>query len=98
MKKKKSKALLAKLSQHKEEIGTYSHLNDYPFETSGPITDTLFDYKMEKHELESQTWPIWLLPEDFRSWYIHEQNVRKNSGRMSLPEPPIDVIFKVFRT
>jgi hypothetical protein len=83
---------------NKELIKGIKNMNNYPFETLGPTEDPSFDMKMEKYELESQTWPIWLLPEDFRSWYIHEQNVRKNSGRMALPEPPIDVIYKVFRT
>jgi hypothetical protein len=57
-----------------------------------PITQIDF----EKQELAKETWPVWLLPNDFRSWYNYEQKRRRSNGMIELPDPPMDVIVKVF--
>lgn len=52
--------------------------------------------QQEKEELAAQTWPIWLLPEYFEKWYRSEQKNRSDKGMIPLPDPPLDVIQKVF--
>lgn len=63
-----------------------------------PKISDLEDYlkTMQKDILENQTWPIWLLPNDFLSWYKYEQMCRHDKGITQLPDPPADIIHKVF--
>jgi hypothetical protein len=58
----------------------------------------VLDYYLKQEELKNQTWPIWLLPNDFRDWYKYEQRCRKDSGNNMLPDPPIEIIHKVFNS
>ncbi len=53
--------------------------------------------KKEKEELAAQTWPVWLMPEDFEKWYIGEQRYRQDMGMIPLPSPPVDVIQQVIK-
>lgn len=51
--------------------------------------------RREKEELESQTWPIWLIPQAFQDWYIAEQNLRKELNIAMLPPPPRNIIDQI---
>ena len=52
--------------------------------------------QIEKNELAAETWPTWLLPEGFKEWYLNEQKNRSDQGNIPLPDPPPEIIFKVF--
>lgn len=52
-------------------------------------------YKKEQEELAKQTWPTWLLPEEFQGWFNKENEYRKTVGKPLLPNPPEEVIQEV---
>jgi len=53
--------------------------------------------RKEQEELAAQTWPTWLLPEDFEKWYVYEQEWRRDLGYIPLPNPPSDVINQILK-
>jgi len=48
-----------------------------------------------REEMLSQTWPVWLYPEEFDAWLTFDRWCRKTSGKMLLPSPPPEIIAKV---
>jgi len=89
MKSKKNKN-----NKSKPKIDTFE-INSVSPKFVGPEAYTCL---IQKEELKNQTWPIWLLPNDFRDWYKYEQRCRKDSGNPMLPNPPMEIIHKVFNS
>lgn len=45
----------------------------------------------------SQTWPVWLMKDDFSAWYMKEIAWRTDQGLPPIPLPPPEIIEQIIK-